>query len=224
LLSAYKDKRMLFVIPRGQTTLIGTTDTDYAGSADKVYATSEEVKYLLDEIRRIFPAENINKKDIITTYAGLRPLVNTQNKLTWHVSREHIIKESNSGLISVVGGKYTTYRHLAEQVVDVALSKLGGRSFKECVTKTIGPNFQRQKNLDMRQSVERAVTGEMANSLCDLLLRRLRLSAKFLLGPKLLDEYANIMAELLGWSKSEKKSQRGLYEEEIRKNTAWKKS
>ena len=218
LLSNHNDKRIFFVIPWRNFTLIGTTDTDFSGSLEEVYACVDEVEYLLEETRRVFPGENIDKSGIITTFAGLRPLVNTQGKLTWKVSREHLIKESESGLISVVGGKYTTYRHLAEQVVDVALGKLKGRSFNKCITASTGPSLAQQKITDLRDSVEHAVKNEMANTLIDLLVRRLQLSTTASLGLDHLQECADIMAGLLGWADAQKESEVLAYKEEIRKN------
>ena len=219
LLSNHKDKRIFFVIPWRNFTLIGTTDTDFFGSADEVYACADEVEYLLDETRRIFPDENIGKKGIITTYASLRPLVNTERTPAWQVSREHLIKESSAGLISVVGGKYTTYRLLAEQVVDLVLTKFAGRHFKKCITASVGPSLLQQQRADFHDSVEEAVKDEMANNLIDLLARRLQLSVTPSLGFDRLEECASIMAGLLNWGLSQKESQISAYKEEIRKNT-----
>ncbi len=224
LFSARKDNRIIFAIPWRDSTLIGTTDTDFNGSPDEVYAEPADVEYLLNEIRRVFPDEQIDKRGIITTYAGLRPLMNTQGIAPWKVSREHYIKESGSGLISVVGGKYTTYRRLAEQVVDrVILSFPRKReSIKKCVTAEQGPTQSAPVEVkgDLRPLIERAVKEEMANSLKDILIRRLQLANTRSLGLSELEESANIMAELLGWSNERKDSEIRAYKEEIRKNTA----
>ena len=220
LLSAHKDKRIFFVIPWRGFSLIGTTDTDYRGSEDEVYASMDEVEYLLKETRRVFPGENIDKKGIITTYASLRPLVNTQGKPAWQVSREHLIKESHSGLISVVGGKYTTYRHLAEQVVDLALAKIEGRNFRRCVTHTVGPSAPTplSKQTDLPKLIEDAVKEEMTNTLTDLLARRLQFSTLPSQGLDRLGECADIMANFLGWTDAEKEREIESYKEEARKN------
>lgn len=219
ILSHHKDKRIFFVIPWRNLSLIGTTDTDFFGPADEVYACADEVEYLLDETSRIFPGEKIDKKGIITTYASLRPLVNTGRTPAWQVSREHLIRESRAGLISVVGGKYTTYRHLAEQVVDLVLTKFSGRSFKKCITASVGPSLPQQQRADLHDSVEEAVKEGMANNLIDLLVRRLQLSVTPSLGLDRLEECASIMAGLLNWGLSQKESQISSYKEEIRKNT-----
>lgn len=219
ILSHRFDKRIFFVIPWRNLSLLGTTDTDFSGSADEVYACADEVEYLLEETRRIFPGEKIDRKGIITTYASLRPLVNVEGRLTWQVSREHLIKESRAGLISVVGGKYTTYRRLAEQVVDLALRKLADRNFKKCISGLIGPSSRFENSASLRRSVEYAVKEEMANTLIDLLVRRLQLSNTPSLGLDCLQECANIMAGLLGWSDAQKDSEMREYREEIRRNT-----
>ncbi len=220
LLSARKDKRVLFIIPWRGFSLIGTTDADYRGSEDEVYASIDEVEYLLEETRRVFPYENIDKRGIITTYASLRPLVNTQGKPAWQVSREHLIRESRAGLISVVGGKYTTYRHLAEQVVDLALSKIEGRNFKKCTTQTVGPSAPAPlgKQTDLPKLIEGAVKEEMANTLTDLLARRLEFSTTPSLGLEYLKECADIMANFLGWTDAQKEHEIDIYKEEARKN------
>lgn len=222
LASARRDKRIFFIIPWRGDSLIGTTDTDYAGSPDEVYASKDEVECLLEETRRIFPQETIDTNGVIATFASLRPLANIQSgELPWQASREHLIRESSAGLISVVGGKYTTYRHLAEQVVDIALSKLQGREFKKCATKTIGLSSGQTPTADFYQSVERAVKEEMANTLCDLLIRRLQLSTTPSFGLGYLDKCADIMAGFLGWTDSRKGAEKQMYKEEVRRNTAW---
>jgi glycerol-3-phosphate dehydrogenase len=220
LLLARKDKRVLFIIPWRNYSLIGTTDTDYSGCADNVYADTNEVEYLLEEASRVFGAGNLDKGGIITTFAGLRPLVNIQGKPASNVSREHLIQESRSGLISVVGGKYTTYRHLAEQVVDLALAKNKGRDFKRCQTYIKGPSsylFKEEKD-DLRNLVERAIKEEMAVSLIDLLARRLQFSTTPSHGFECLKECADIMAAFLGWADTKKEQEISRYKEEVRKN------
>jgi len=220
LFSARKDARVCFVIPWRGLTLIGTTDTDYTGSCDEVYATAAEIEYLLSEVRRIFPGENIEKDGIITTYASLRPLANTQEQPTWKISRESLIQESESGLISVAGGKYTTYRRLAEKVVDMALLRFKGRVFQKCITSTTGPYLPvlEGDDKDSGKLVERATREEMANTLIDLFVRRLQLFVTPSLGLERVEECAMIMASILEWSQEQKESEIRAYKEEIRKN------
>lgn len=124
LLSHRGDKRVFFVIPWQGASLIGTTDTDYAGSLDNIEITEEDIDYLIGETKKTFSNLDIKKEKIISTFAGLRPLIYQGNKKSWTTSREHLIWQSQSGLISVAGGKYTTYRKLSEEVVDFVFKYL----------------------------------------------------------------------------------------------------
>ncbi|MCA9398108.1 MAG: glycerol-3-phosphate dehydrogenase [Candidatus Omnitrophica bacterium] len=115
-LTVKKDRRLFFIIPWGGNSLIGTTDTDYQGSPDNVSVSDEDVEYLLKEVQRYFPKKKVRRENVITTFAGLRPLVSQPGRPS-KVSRKHVIKESYSGVVYVMGGKYTTYRKIAEDVV-----------------------------------------------------------------------------------------------------------
>jgi glycerol-3-phosphate dehydrogenase len=130
VLFALSDGRLFFVIPWQGYSLIGTTDTDYAGNLDAVEANAEDVNYLLTEARRIFPG--INSNDIFYTSAGLRALAYSIRKPS-NVSRSHKFidherKDGVKGFISVLGGKITAYRAVAEQAVDLACGKLGAQA------------------------------------------------------------------------------------------------
>ena len=125
LLTSRQDKRIFFVIPWMENSLIGTTDTDYAGDLDSVVADSEDIQYLLEEARRFFPGIDFQEGKIITTFAGLRPLVRRGGAPS-DVSRKHVVETSFSGLFFVIGGKYTTYRKIAMDCVNRILKRLKG--------------------------------------------------------------------------------------------------
>lgn len=108
-----QDKRVFFVIPWMGNSLIGTTDTDYAADPDGVSADQEDVDYLFRELRRVFFEGTFKKEKIITIFVGLRPLVHKQGEPA-KISRNHVIKQAYSGIVYVMGGKYTTYRKIAE--------------------------------------------------------------------------------------------------------------
>jgi len=122
LIPAQKGRRVFFVIPWMGNSLIGTTDTDYTGLADDVTVDQKDIDYLINETRRILPHVDLNEENIITTFAGLRPLVREQGSPE-KISRKHVIKTTYSGLIYVIGGKYTTYRKIAEDVVSTLTKK-----------------------------------------------------------------------------------------------------
>ncbi|MEW6736442.1 MAG: glycerol-3-phosphate dehydrogenase/oxidase, partial [Acidobacteriota bacterium] len=122
--SAARDGRSLFFIPWYEGTIIGTTDTDFQGDIDVPRASEEDIDYILAAVNRIFPAARLNANDILSTYAGLRPLIDEGGKSTKDISREHRTFQSRSGLISIAGGKLTTYRRMAREVVDLILTRL----------------------------------------------------------------------------------------------------
>ncbi len=126
------DDRVMFAIPWQSQTLIGTTDTYYEGDPAEVAADRDDIDYLVATTNRAFPDANVTVRDVISTYAGLRPLVAPEDELDESaVSRDDQIFESPSGMISLGGGKLTTHRHVAEQIVDRAARSIGrsiGRS------------------------------------------------------------------------------------------------
>lgn len=120
-----KDKRSVFVVPWGDLTYVGTTDTDYDGPVDDPQCTPEDIAYLLGAINGAVDHE-ITTADIVGTWAGLRPLVKdaTSNR-TADLSRRHKVRRSESGVISITGGKLTTYREMAADTVDEVVDVLG---------------------------------------------------------------------------------------------------
>lgn len=132
------DGRMIFAIPRGRVTYIGTTDTDYKGDKDAVFTTGEDARYLIGAVNETFPSVNLTMADIESSWAGLRPLIHEEGKSASELSRKDEIFESPSGLISIAGGKLTGYRKMAERVVDLLLKrKFEDRMLPPCTTDSI---------------------------------------------------------------------------------------
>jgi glycerol-3-phosphate dehydrogenase len=130
-----RDGRMFFIVPLGQHSLIGTTDTNYHGDLDEVHANSDDVEYLLNETRRVLPGRDISRNRILYTYAGIRPLA-FAGRSESKISRKHrVIREGRSGrIITIAGGKLTTYRAMAKDVMDAVCSVLKLR--RPCRTDT----------------------------------------------------------------------------------------
>ena len=117
-----KDKRAVFVVPWGDLTYIGTTDTDYDGPLDNPVVTEADVKYLLDAMS----FTGVTREDIVGTWAGLRPLVKSgATGKTADLSRRHKVTASPSGVVTITGGKLTTYREMAADTVDAVVGHLG---------------------------------------------------------------------------------------------------
>lgn len=112
------DGRMVFAIPRMRTTYIGTTDTPYDGPLESVPVDKNDVLYLLDAVNFLFPTVQLRLEDVESTWAGLRPLIHEEGKSPSEMSRKDEIFISESGLISIAGGKLTGYRKMAEKVVN----------------------------------------------------------------------------------------------------------
>lgn len=126
LQSRSRTRRIFFVIPFKGNSLIGTTDTDYHQSPDGVKTEEADIQYLLQEASRVFPKINFDPSKIITTFAGLRPLVADKGDPS-RISRKHAIETNSSGIHFVMGGKYTTYRAIAEEAIIKALPRLASK-------------------------------------------------------------------------------------------------
>jgi len=134
------DKRMIFAIPRFDIVYIGTTDTTYMEDIDNPTITQKDVQYLIDAINRISPKANLKLSDVQSAWSGLRPLIHEDGKAPSELSRKDEIFYSNSGLISIAGGKLTGYRMMAKKVIDIIREKIKtdyNRSIGKCITKEI---------------------------------------------------------------------------------------
>ncbi|OTY58342.1 aerobic glycerol-3-phosphate dehydrogenase [Bacillus thuringiensis] len=132
------DKRMVFAIPRGGKTYVGTTDTFYDKDAAVPQMTTEDRTYIINAINYMFPSVKITEKDIESSWAGVRPLIYEEGKSASEISRKDEIWTSESGLITIAGGKLTGYRKMAEMVVDYVtnlLQKEGHSAYPKSDTK-----------------------------------------------------------------------------------------
>jgi glycerol-3-phosphate dehydrogenase len=158
VLTARRDRRVMFVVPWGAWSLVGTTDTDYAGDPDRVTAERDDVDYLLESVNDAFPSAHLTLSDVGSTFAGLRPLLRgrSDGAAESDVSRAHEIFEDPDGLLSVAGGKLTTQRAIAEDVVDRVCARLPRRL--ACVTRDrpLGPPASAEADLRSMGFDERA--------------------------------------------------------------------
>jgi glycerol-3-phosphate dehydrogenase len=145
---------MFFIIPFDKWSLIGTTDTKYDGDLDEVHADAADVDYLLSESRRILPGLNLTKGSILYTYAGIRPLAFAGERES-KISRKHrVIPEGRTGrIITIAGGKYTTYRNMAEDVVDAACRKLGKKAACETGSKPLAGSLPAKLDEYIKEAV-----------------------------------------------------------------------
>ena len=156
-IEAESDKRPFFIIPWDGKYLIGTTDIRFEGDLDKLEIEDSEIDYLLRETNRVVPNANLTRDAILYTYSGVRPLPYTESKDEERITRRHFIREfpELQGVLSIVGGKLTTYRNLAEQAVDLILRKLG-RNTLECTTASAALPGAGARNLNaLRDRIKR---------------------------------------------------------------------
>ncbi len=135
---AETDQRPFFIIPWNGNYLIGTTDIRYVGNLDIVRIEADEIAYLLRETNRIIPSASLSRDKILYTYAGVRPLPFTGDKGEASITRRHFMHRHPqfNNLFSIVGGKLTTYRSLAEEAVDLVFKELR-RTFPLCATSQV---------------------------------------------------------------------------------------
>ncbi len=134
------DGRMIFAIPRGRATYVGTTDTNYSGKLERVVATKADADYLLKAINNTFPTIKLKMEDIESNWAGLRPLIHEEGKAPSELSRKDELFVSPSGLISIAGGKLTGYRKMADRVIDAVIKTIPAKrksKLKKTSTKEI---------------------------------------------------------------------------------------
>jgi glycerol-3-phosphate dehydrogenase len=133
---AREDARPYFIIPWNGRYLIGTTDIRYEGDLDCVVADEEEIDYLIDETNHVIPEANLTRDDVLFTYSGVRPLPYEPEGAEGSVSRGHIVYDHSQkypkigGLLSIIGGKLTTYRNLARETVNEVYKKLDRKAPK----------------------------------------------------------------------------------------------
>jgi glycerol-3-phosphate dehydrogenase len=200
-------KRILFVIPWGERVIIGTTDTDYRGEPEDVAVETTDVSYVLRTVNEFFPSLRLTENDLISSWAGLRPLIANPDGSPSDISRAHQITCPEPAWWDVAGGKLTTYRLMAEQTVDQIAKHLGART-TPCRTATEPLLRPEQVNAFSgilpaprgREAVEHYVRNEWALRLEDVLLRRSGWHYYNRNSPKALEEIAGWMASASGWT------------------------
>jgi len=154
------DGRVMFVLPWGDLSYIGTTDTDADASPDGLRVTAADVTYLLRSANAAFPHAHLAPNDVVSAWVGLRPLLRADHADPSQVSREHKVFASEQGLITIAGGKLTTYRVMARDVVDRVAARL-----HELDGRPLPPRAQTDKQpLPGGEAAELDVLGEAARA------------------------------------------------------------
>lgn len=244
-LEAVSDRRPFFVIPWNGNYLIGTTDVRFEDDPDEVRSELWEVEYLLAETNRAFPAAELSSESVLYNYSGVRPLPFTKTEDEQSITRRHFLREHPQfpNLISVVGGKLTTYRSLAEECIDLIFRKLE-RPSPRCQTAIVplpgatcdtpanvcerwrrvyGSRAKEVAELGQRLDSEDSLTAEIvfafekefATSLADCFLRRTMIGLNGDLGLGDIERAAEIGRKFLGWTEERAAREIERYKEEI---------
>lgn len=208
--------RILFAIPWGERVILGTTDTDYDGPINHPTCDDDDIRYVLSVANQTFPHVKLQPRDVISSWAGLRPLIaggsNARGKPS-DISRRHQIRMTHPGWLDVAGGKLTTYRLMAEQTVDEAV-KYTRRPATRCTTDKIplltnghglyhAPRYSGILPPDVsRTAVEHFVNNEWAATLSDVMIRRTSWRYYHFDHREIAARVAGWMAELLRWDES----------------------
>jgi len=229
------DNRIIFLIPTGDCTLVGTTDTDYFGPLSPLRAEPADIDYLLNVVNSNLPDARLTRGDVLSTYAGLRPLLLDGADVPSKASREHHLFESPSGLLTITGGKLTTWRLMAKEVVDkltrarcrTHLLDLFATDARDSLSRRYGTEASSITDRTLLAEglshvwgeVDHAVESESAMTLSDVLCRRTRIALYAGdQGRSLALPVAQRMAKRLGWDPAEIARQRAAYEAELEAN------
>ncbi|MDP9266019.1 MAG: glycerol-3-phosphate dehydrogenase/oxidase, partial [Chloroflexota bacterium] len=243
VLFAKRDGRLFFVLPWLDATIVGTTDTDYDGDPADATATEDDVRYLQQEARRAFP--NAPFDQIYFTWAGVRALVREEGVSEGQVSRKHALfdharRDGIAGVLSVLGGKITAYRAIAEEVTDLAARKLAAQpkpaqqASSTAITPLPGADGSRAReiaalasgdpalaaplcphHMGVAAEMVHAVRREWARTIGDVLLRRTALGLAACQGLDCIDAVADLIGPLLGWDAARRKTEIDAYCREI---------
>ncbi len=229
------DGRVMFCLPAGPQTIIGTTDTWTDESPEDVHASAGDVDYLLRSANAYFPRVRLTFDDVVSAWAGIRPLVGGQSKHPTAVSREHSIVVDSSGIVHVTGGKLTTYRSMAAEIVDRVQQLLGVKVRPADTDSVELPGADRaaqieQLERDDSRLAERlvaelpytgahlvyGVTREKAQTLSDLLIRRTHLAFETNdHGKSVAARAADIVGPVLHWDEQTKNARVHEFEQDV---------
>lgn len=210
------DGRVLFAVPWHDKIVLGTTDTAIDTISEEPIAQKQEIDFILTHISR-YLTKDPQYSDIRSIFAGLRPLIKANKKTTAALSREHLIHVADSGLLTIAGGKWTTYRKMAEEVIDTAISKLNLPE-RKCITHELRIQGHDQPapivsiegltNEELAALIQQSVQQELCMTVEDFLSRRTR---QLLLNAELAiqkaPQVATIMAQYLAKDESWKTEQ-----------------
>ena len=214
--------RILFALPWGDRVILGSTDTDYQGPLDRVPVERGDVDYVLGVVNASFPGAKLDRTNVISSWAGLRPLIASDRGGPSDISRAHEIREPKPGWVDVAGGKLTTYRHIGQQVVDRLVKYLGG-NWPPCTT-AAEPLLEAEEVQglsgilppDVRpEAVEHYCVQEWAAHLDDVMIRRTSWHYYHRNSQEIAGQVADWMAEIFQWDAARRATELLRYQQAV---------
>jgi glycerol-3-phosphate dehydrogenase len=210
-------KRILFILPWGERVILGTTDTDFQGAPESVAVEPADIAYVLQTVNEFFPRVALSPADIVSTWAGLRPLIANPDGSPSDISREHQILSPQPGWWDVSGGKLTTYRLMAQQTVDRIATGLPG-PWSTCSTAVEpllpadAPRFSDIQPAEFSaEAVAHFIEHEWAVSLADVMIRRSGWHYYFRDAAAKAEQVAAWMAAAAGWDRERTRTELADY-------------
>ncbi len=228
------DKRIIFVIPRkdfgagAEMVIVGTTDAPERGDLDEVHAHGAEVQYLLANLASFFPDAKLTEKDIVSTYAGVRPLLDEGASNEAKTSREHEIWHNSDGVVFVAGGKYTTFRPMSAEIADFAFPGTKAGDSKQPLSKAEEYKARGQGGKPLwgrftEEDVRWALSNQVPLTLEDVVFRRTPLWTQ---GPglerRILERVADLCAAALGWDSARRGAEIKATEAKLAMGMQWR--
>ncbi|MCS7306595.1 MAG: glycerol-3-phosphate dehydrogenase/oxidase [Thermoguttaceae bacterium] len=210
--------RIVFLIPWGNRLILGTTDTDYTGPNEAVRTEPDDVRYLLEVANRYFPDAKLSPSDILADWAGIRPLIYTGRGGPSDISRAHLIRSPQPGWIDVAGGKLTTYRLIAEEVLE-ELGRQWGHRLPPCRTAQL-PLLESHAELRWTGILPPPVSAEVIQYFCqhewtchldDLMIRRTSWHYYLPDPAHTAQTVAGWMGQCLGWTLQQQEAEYNRY-------------
>jgi len=208
-----KDGRIVLIFPLFDKVMIGTSDLPIE-NPDSAHCTEDEVDYFIGMIGRVFPSIPVSREQIVFRFCGVRPLAYTQIKNAGQITRDHHIQEDKLGSIpvySLVGGKWTSFRALSEQVTDRALAFLGQTRKVDTKSLPIGAGKDafplKTDPIYTPLEIDSMAKREKIVHLDDLVLRRTLLAYLGQLTHPLVVDLSNTLGDSLGWDEAQKKAE-----------------
>lgn len=214
LIQAPQDKRVMFVIPRddGESSLVGTTELATSMNPEDVTISPSEINYLIRALNEYFPKKKVASSHVLSAFSGIRPLINPGKKSIGKISREHSLVQHDETIMSLIGGKYTTYRSVSESVARTVISQLKKKWCDSVSTRDLTLS-----TITLDSSIDHAINHTHAKRAIDYVRRRTPLMLNGQLDSNKIDTVITTFTDHFNWTNKRQAEERSLIQNELTK-------